>query len=122
MYSILLSADASAAAAGGLGMGTMVIWLVAMVAIMYFLMIRPQRKEQKRVSAMLNDMAVGDAVVTTSGFYGVILDITDEDVIVEFGNNKNCRIPMRKSAIAEVEKASDAYADNSADSDKPAKK
>ena len=59
---------------------------------------------------MLNDMEVGDAIVTTGGFYGVILDITDEDVIVEFGNNKNCRIPMKKAAIAEVEKASEATA------------
>ena len=59
---------------------------------------------------MLNDMEVGDAIVTTGGFYGVIIDITDEDVIVEFGNNKNCRIPIKKAAIAEVEKASDATA------------
>ena len=57
---------------------------------------------------MLSDMEVGDVTVTTGGFYGVIIDITDEDVIVEFGNNKNCRIPMKKAAIAEVEKASDA--------------
>ena len=56
---------------------------------------------------MLSSMEVGDSVVTTSGFYGTLIDITDEDVIVEFGNNRNCRIPMRKSAIAEVEKASD---------------
>lgn len=105
-----IALEAAAPAGGGLaGMGTMAFWLIAMVAIMYFLMIRPQKNEQKRISAMLNDMAVGDSVVTTSGFYGVILDITDEDVIVEFGNNKNCRIPMRKSAIAEVEKAQDAY-------------
>ena len=48
----------------------------------------------------------GDYVLTTSGFYGVIIDITDEDVIVEFGNNKNCRISMQKSAIAQVEKPS----------------
>ena len=59
---------------------------------------------------MLNDMEVGDAIVTTGGFYGVIIDITDEDVIVEFGNNKNCRIPMKKAAIAEVEKASEVTA------------
>ena len=69
-----------------------------------FLMIRPQKKEQKKLQAMLNDLAVGDAVITTSGFYGVVIDITDDDVIVEFGNNKNCRIPMRKTAITEVEK------------------
>ena len=48
----------------------------------------PQKKEQKRLQAMLNDMEVGDSIVTTSGFYGVIIDMTEEDVIVEFGNNK----------------------------------
>lgn len=88
----------------------MVAWIVLLFGLMYFLMIRPQKKEQKRVTAMLSDMEVGDAVVTTGGFYGVIIDITDEDVIVEFGNNKNCRIPMRKAAIAEVEKATEANA------------
>ena len=60
---------------------------------------------------MLAAMEVGDSVVTTSGFYGILIDITEEDVIVEFGNNRNCRIPMRKSAIAEVEKASDGVAE-----------
>lgn len=88
-----------------LGTGSMIIWLVVLFGLMYFLMIRPQKKEQKRVGAMISDLAVGDAIVTTNGFYGIVIDLTEEDVIVEFGNNKNCRIPMRKSAIAEVEKA-----------------
>ena len=83
----------------------MFAYMALLIGVFYFLLIRPQKKEQKRITAMFNDMEVGDSVVTTSGFYGVILDITDDDVIVEFGNNKNCRIPMRKSAIAEVEKA-----------------
>ena len=83
----------------------MILYIVIFGAFMYFVAIRPQKKEQKRVAAMLADMAVGDAGVTTSGFYGIVIDITDEDVIVEFGNNKNCRIPMKKEAIAEVEKA-----------------
>ena len=84
--------------------------MVILFGIMYFLMIRPQKKEQKRLAAMLSAMEVGDSVVTTSGFYGVVIDMTEEDVIVEFGNNKNCRIPMRKQAIAEVEKAEEASA------------
>ena len=67
---------------------------------------RPQKKEQKRIQEMIAEMEVGDTVLTTSGFYGVIIDITDDDLIVEFGNNKNCRIPMQKAAIAQVEKAS----------------
>ena len=74
--------------------------------LMWFLLMRPQKKEQKRIQAMLSTMEVGDTVLTTSGFYGVIIDITDEDVIVEFGNNKNCRIPMQKGAIAQLEKPS----------------
>ena len=105
--SVVMTAEA---VAGAGSMITMVIWMVVLFGLMYFLMIRPQKKEQKRVAAMLSDMEVGDAVVTTGGFYGVVIDITDEDVIVEFGNNKNCRIPMRKAAIAEVEKAADANA------------
>ncbi len=53
---------------------------------------------------MLSSMEIGDCVCTTSGFYGIIIDISDDTVIVEFGNNKNCRIPMEKSAINRVEK------------------
>ena len=87
-------------------MGMMILWMVVIFGVMYFLMIRPQKKEQKRLQAMLNDMEVGDSIVTTGGFYGVVIDMTEEDVIVEFGSNKNCRIPMQKAAIAQVEKAS----------------
>ena len=56
------------------------------------------------MNEMLSALETGDVVLTTSGFYGVVIDITDDTVIVEFGNNKNCRIPMAKSAIAQVEK------------------
>ena len=85
-------------------MESMLILWVVVIALMWFLLMRPQKKEQKRVQAMLASMEVGDTALTTSGFYGVIIDITDDDVIVEFGNNKNCRIPMQKAAIAQIEK------------------
>ncbi len=98
----LLTESTEATAGGGLML--MVIYIVVIGAAMYFFAIRPQKKEQKRMTAMLSALEVGDTVVTTSGFYGVVIDITDEDCIVEFGNNKNCRIPMKKSAITEVEK------------------
>ena len=99
---ILLSAEAGAAAGGGI---IMVVYLVLIFGFLYFFMIRPQKKEQKKMAAMLSTLAVGDCVLTSSGFYGIIIDITDDTVIVEFGNNTNCRIPMQKSAIAQVEKA-----------------
>ena len=92
------------ASAGG-GMPLMIVYIIVIFGAMYFFANRPQNKEQKRMAAMLSELAVGDTIVTTSGFYGVVIDITEDDCIVEFGNNKNCRIPMKKSAIAEVEKA-----------------
>ena len=98
-------------AAGAGSMITLFLPLVVFFLLMYFMVMRPQKKEQQRVKSMLAAMEVGDSVVTTSGFYGIIIDITDEDVIAEFGNNRNCRIPMRKAAIAEVEKASDGAAE-----------
>ena len=98
---------AQASASGTGAIASRLIPLVIFFVLMYFMIMRPQKKEQQRVSSMLSSMEVGDSVVTTSGFYGTLIDITEEDVIVEFGNNKNCRIPMRKAAIAEVEKASD---------------
>ena len=84
-------------------LGVIVIYVVLFGGLWWFMM-RPQKKDQKRIQAMLASMEVGDTALTTSGFYGVIIDITDDDVIVEFGNNKNCRIPMQKAAIAQIEK------------------
>lgn len=84
------------------------LWIIAMVGIFYFLMYRPQKKQQKKQALLLSSIEAGDSVVTTSGFYGVILDVMDDTVIVEFGNNKNCRIPMKKSAIVEVDKGESA--------------
>ncbi len=88
--------------------GFSIIWIVIMLVALYFMMIRPQQKEAKRKNAMLSELRVGDTVLTTSGFYGMVIDITDDTVIMEFGNNKNCRIPMQKAAIAMVEKPEDA--------------
>lgn len=97
----------------GSGTGVMILYIVIIVAFFWFFLIRPQRKEQKQKNAMLSTLQVGDSVLTTAGFYGVVIDMTDDTVIVEFGNNKNCRIPMQKAAIVQVERPDDAAADNS---------
>ena len=101
---ILASETAAAAGATGGMIGMILVYVVIFGAFFYFVMYRPQKKEQKKMNAMLSSLEIGDSVLTNSGFYGVIIDITDDTVIVEFGNNKNCRIPMQKSAIAQVEK------------------
>ncbi|MCR5153567.1 MAG: preprotein translocase subunit YajC [Lachnospiraceae bacterium] len=83
----------------------LLLWIPILFVFMYFTVIRPQKKEQKKRDELISSLAVGDSVVTTSGFFGTVIAMPDDDVIiVEFGNNKNCRIPMRKTAIVEVEK------------------
>ena len=95
---------ASSSTGGAMGTVMMIVWCVVIFGFMYFAMIRPQKKQQKAADEMHAGMQAGDSVLTTSGFYGVIIDIMDDTVIVEFGNNRNCRIPMQKDAIAAVEK------------------
>lgn len=94
----------------GAGMGMMgtIIWIAVLLVFIFIFMLRPQKKEQARRNEMMAKMAVGDTVLTSSGFYGTLIDITDDTVIVEFGNNKNCRIPMQRAAIAQIEKVDDA--------------
>lgn len=91
--------------------GSMIIWVVVLFGFMYFFMIRPQQKDTKKKNQMLSELAVGDTVLTTSGFYGTVIDISEDTVIVEFGNNRNCRIPMQRGAISAVEKPEDASAE-----------
>lgn len=100
-----LLTTAASASGGTMGWGFIIGYIVLIGALMYFMAIRPQKKQQKKQQELMNSVETGDSILTTSGFYGVVIDITDDTVIVEFGNNKNCRIPMQKSAIVDVEKA-----------------
>ncbi len=105
---ILLEAGSAAGNAGSsMGLLTMILVYAALFGALWFFFMRPQKNEQKKVAAMLAALETGDCVLTTSGFYGIVIDIQDDTVIVEFGNNKNCRIPMEKSAIRRVEKANE---------------
>ena len=108
MNSMFLLADAAQAGSSAGNIVMIVAYIVVIGLFMYFIMIRPQKKEQKRLNSLIASLEPGDSVLTTSGFYGVVIDVTEDTVIVEFGNNKNCRIPMQKNAITQVEKPEDA--------------
>jgi preprotein translocase subunit YajC len=106
MNNLLFLAEETTQAGSSTGNLLLLVAQIGILGILfYFLLIRPQKKQQKQMQAMLSTLEKGDSVLTTSGFYGVVIDVMDEVVIVEFGNNKNCRIPMKKSAITEIEKA-----------------
>ncbi len=94
----------TATATGGVSPTLLIGYIIFFCALMYFMAIRPQQRERKKQQELLAGVAVGDSILTTAGFYGVVIDMTDDTVIVEFGNDKHCRIPMQKTAIVEVEK------------------
>lgn len=99
-----LTEGAADAASGGMPIAMLLVYIVIIGGLFYFMAIRPQKKQQKAHDALVSAIEIGDSVLTSSGFYGVVIDVMDEVIVVEFGNNKNCRIPMKRSAVSEVEK------------------
>ena len=82
-----------------------IIYIVIIGVFAYFFVIRPSQKTKKEKEQLKNSLKVGDLVKTTAGFYGEVIDLTEEMVIVEFGNNRNCRIPMDRDSIVDIERA-----------------
>lgn len=105
----ILLTDTAKAGSAGQSIAIILMYVALFAVFGYFLIFRPQKKQSKAMAELQSSMEPGDSIMTTGGFYGTLLDIVDETtVIVEFGNNKNCRIPMHVRAIAEVEKAASA--------------
>jgi len=75
---------------------------VLMIVVVWFLLIRPQRKRQKELQRMLGQLSKGDKVVTSSGILGTIVGITDTRVVLRVGDDprSETKIEMLKSAIA----------------------
>ena len=119
---ILLTNGAQAGSgAGSFTLIGMVVYIILMIVIFSFISKRSQKKQAAQQDELFRSLEPGDNIMTTSGFYGTIIGMDDDTVIVEFGNNKNCRIPMHKKAIAEVEKPEEAVKED-AEEEKSSKK
>ena len=77
----------------------MMMWimLIAMFAIMYFFMIRPQNKKQKEINNFRKQLQINQSVVTAGGIHGIIKEINDNDIILEI--DRNVRIRIDKNSI-----------------------
>lgn len=85
----LLSAPA-ASGQGGTGSNYgMIFMIVAMVGVMYFVMIRPQKKKQKEEQSMRDNISVGDEVTTIGGIMGRVVTVKDDSLIIETGADRN---------------------------------
>jgi preprotein translocase subunit YajC len=86
------------AAGGGLGSLGSIVPMVLIIIVFYFFMIRPQVKKQKDQKKYVEDLKIGDKVVTSAGIHGKIATITDLYILVEVDNN--VKIKFDKSAIS----------------------
>lgn len=91
-------------AGGGMSMIFSIGFLLIMFGVMYFLMIRPQKKKEKAVKAMLDALKVGDRVCTIGGIYGTVTGVKDDQVIIAVGAQKTV-MNMARWAIKSVEDA-----------------
>ncbi len=89
---------------GGGSPAGLLIPLLGMLAIFYFLLIRPQQKKQKTLQAMIAAVKKGDRVLTTGGIYGTVLGVKDHIIVLKIA--ENVKIEIVKHAVASiVEKA-----------------
>lgn len=102
LFLLLAQAQTTAPAAPGVGsgLGGFIVPMTLMLVIMYFLMIRPQKKRQADQARLIASMKTGDKVVTNAGIHGMISNVKDTTVIVKVADN--VKIEMDKSAVTTV--------------------
>ena len=103
---LLLTADATATG-GGM---SMIIMLVAMFAIFYFLIIRPENKRKKKTEEMRSSLSIGDEITTIGGIVGKIVQVTEDTITFETGEDR-VRIQAKKWAVSTTAKMEAAEAE-----------
>ena len=90
-------------AAGTVGLvGSMLPFLLVLV-VMYFLMIRPQKKKDKQMQEMRSSIEIGDTVTTIGGIVGIVVSMKEDTIVIETGTN-NTKIRFKRYAVSEVTK------------------
>ena len=118
MFNLINTVYASGAGTTGTGTGTgtgglsgtimSVGWIVILFALMYFMLIRPQKKQQKEMQKMISALEVGDKIVTIGGICGKVVKIKDDNIWIVTGKNtdeaEKCCIKFERSAVKSVDK------------------
>jgi len=101
VFSLLMGVPGGSGTGGGAQGLIGLLPFVAIFAIFYFLIIRPQKKKQKETQRMLDDLKKGDRVVTIGGIHGVVQNVRESSVILKV--DENCKVEFSRSAIASME-------------------
>ena len=116
---LLLAEDPAAATPGGGSMGP--IMLVLMIAMMYFMVIRPQRRQAKEQAERINALRTGDKIITTGGIYGLVTNVKTHTIILKIADN--VRIEIAKASVGTVlSKADEPEEETASTEDAPVEK
>lgn len=78
----------------------LILYIAALALVFYFFAVRPQKKRAAALKEIQEGIKIGDEVMTSSGFYGKVVELQGDDIaVVEFGTNRGVRIPVNKSEI-----------------------
>ena len=94
----LVGTDAGKANGGTGSMITMILLYGVIIAVFYFILIRPQSKQKKKEEEMRNSIEVGDTIVTIGGIVGRVVSVKDDDIVIETGADRN-KLKIKKWAI-----------------------
>ena len=82
-----------------------IVWFVLLFAVMYYVMVRPQKKKEKQRQVMLDALKKGDRVVTAGGIYGVVKNLKEDEVTLVVDEQRDIRLRMTRSAVSAVVQA-----------------
>lgn len=97
-FNLLQAASAASPAQGGMDY-TMIIMLVAMFAILYFFMIRPQQKRQKEIQKFRNSLTIGSKVITAGGMYGTVKELNEGENYITLEVSKGVTIQVDRNYV-----------------------
>ncbi len=100
MIKTIFAMAPNGAQGGGDSMWSMLIFFGAMFAIMYFLMIRPQKKKQQEHKQMIDSIKKGDKVITSTGIHGTVTDVSEETFLVQIADNVHVR--FERAAVSAI--------------------
>ena len=108
-------------AEGAVGMGSMLLPLILMLALMYFLMIRPESKRKKQAEEMRNSLKKGDQITTIGGIMGKIVHVGEDSIVIETSDDR-VRMELTKWAVSSVGVQSGEQPEEKKEEKKPSKK
>ncbi len=97
----------TATSTGSTGMGSPIIMMILMLAVFYFMLIRPENKRKKEAEQMRSAVKTGDKIITIGGITGTVVNVKDNRIVIESGADQ-VRIELEKWAISTNETAAEA--------------